>query len=371
MLCRFFKIKLIYAVIIVFLFIFSCTEKRDADSYVIKGKLSNIGASYFFLATEEEGAVKVDTIFVDSKGSFLHEGKVTHMIMASLYFDKKSWATSIFIDKGWNIEIKGDANRPDLIMVTGGNVNDDLTEFKKSNADLFNTKADIIQSVMESDTQVISQSQDIELKNIDFELINRANTYIQKNPGKIASVVLIQDFFKNPATAETLDKKLELLTGDALRFPLTKELTRYSDMQKQSQIGASAPHIQLKNGKKSLDINSFKGKYLYLTFTSRDSMIYDSEIPAMMKAYDNLKNKNVKFVSVVIDAPEGSVAPDSIKWDVYYDYRGWASDALKNYNVTEVPYGILISPEGRILERNIYASGLPAKMDEILKSAAK
>lgn len=366
------NIKYIYVVFLLsLLFVVSCSEKKDPDVYSIKGKLTNIDAPYFFIAIEDEGSVKVDTVFVDSKGSFLHEGKVSHLSMASFYFDQKSWVTSVFVDKGWSIEIKGDANRPDLIMVNGGGVNDDLTEFKRKNADLFNTKADIIQLVVDSDSQDITMNQDVELKNIDFELINRAGAYIDNNPHKIASVVLIQDFYKNPMTAEALDKKLNVLSGEALRFPLTKELKKYSDMLKQSQIGAQAPLVNLKNGKKSLDIKSFKGKYLYLTFTSRDSMIYETEIPAMMKAYSSLKNKNVEFVSIIIDAPENSTPPDSIKWPVFYDNRGWASDAFKNYNVTEVPYGILISPEGYILERNIYAALLPAKMDEILKSKNK
>jgi len=358
-------IKYISTTLLLLLLFAACSENKDTNSFTIKGKLSNVDAPYFLIATEADEQIKVDTIFVDSKGSFSYEGKTDRLTMASLYFNKKSWSTSVFLDKGWNIEIKGNANRPDLIMVNGGNINDDLTAFKKRNEDMFNAKADILQSLAGTTIHEIPQNKDAELKNVDFELTNRVRTYIENNPDKIASVVLIQDFFKNENFIETLDKCLDLLTGDALRFPLTKDLRKYSEMLKQSQVGAMAPVINLKNGNKNLDIKSYKGKYLYLTFTSRDSVIYSTEIPAMMKAYSELKNKNIQFVSVVIDAPENINPPDSVKWTIFYEDRGWASEAFKNYNITEVPYSILISPEGYIVGRNVYASALPAKLEEL------
>lgn len=362
-------IKNIYIIcsILALLLVFSaCSRDESGNSFSIKGRLSDVDAPYFFIAVEEDEQIKIDTVFVDEQGAFSYKGKTDHLIMASLYFDKKSWSTSIFLDKGWNVEIKGNADRPDLIKVNGGNVNDDLTLFKKKNSDLFGAKADILQSIASLDKGEVLQNKDAELKNIDFELTNRVRTYVESNPGKIASVVLIQDFFKNEAFLETLDKSLDLLTGDALRFPLTKELRKYSEMLKQSKIGAIAPAINLKNGNKSLNLDTFKGKYIYLTFISHDSTIYTTEIPAMMKAYVDLKSKNIEFVSVIIDAPEKSTPPDSIKWHIYYDQHSWASDVFKNYNITEVPYGVLISPEGYIVGRKIYPAILSLKLDEVL-----
>lgn len=347
------------------LVLIACSKDNNTTSFSLKGRLVNVDSPYFFITFEDENQIKIDTIFIDKQGAFSYKGKTENLVMASLFFDKKSWSTSIFANKGWNVEIKGDVNRPDLIEIKGGDVNDDLTSFKKKNKDLFSAKADILQTIVESDKDNISQNRGAELKNIDFELINRVKGYVENNPEKIASVVLIQDFFKNEMSIETLDDCLSLLVGDALRFPLTSELKRYSEMLKKSQVGAPAPLIDIKRGDEKLDIPAFKGKFLYLTFTSRDSVIYNMEVPAMMKAYTDLKNKNIEFVSIIIDAPEDSTPPDSIKWQLYYEPHGWASNALRNYNITEIPYGVLISPEGNIIARNIHPSTLLSKIEEI------
>ena len=352
---------------LVSLAVFACSDKSKDFNFTVKGSLSNLDSPFFYIATEAGDSISVDTIFVDKKGEFSYKGKVDALTTASLYFNKKSWSISIFLNKGWDVEIKGNVNRPDLIMVNGGSINDDLTSFKKNNADLFNSKANILQSIHDAGSTEITQNLIADLKNVNFELTNRARTYVEKNPDKIASVILLQDFYKSNTSIETLDHELNLLKGDAADCPLAQELRNYSESVKRSQVGALAPPISLKNDEKTFTLASLKGKYVFLTLASRDLNIYQAEVSAMMKSYSSLKNKNVEFVSIILDSQKDRQMPDSIKWKVFFDAKGWASDIIKDYNITEIPYSLFISPDGYILDRGISVIVLPEKVEELQK----
>lgn len=354
MVVRFLK-RIIPFLFSVLVFLSACSEKNKSDSFSIKGNLTNIDSPFFLIAIEKSDTIAVDTIFVDRKGDFSYSGNVDELSMASLFFNGKSWSTGVFVDNNLNIEVKGDADSPDLIMINGGQVNDDLTSFKKENKGLLNSKSRLLRSMLsESVNSEIHKDYDAELKNINFSLTNKAREYIEKNPTKIASVVLIQDFCKNNTSIEILDNLLTLLHGDAAGFSLTKDLLKYSEIAKKSIEGAQAPKLEIINEHVNFNLNSLRGKFVYLIFTSYDFDIYQTQVSALIRMYAQLKKEGVELVSVVIDAPEqGLSVPDSIKWKVVYDYSGWASSAVKDYNITEVPFGILIAPDGSIIGRGI------------------
>lgn len=368
MILKVFKTNVFGLFILLLLIMISCGEKKKDYDFIVKGKLDNINSPYFYITFDAVDTLILDTIFVDSKGEFNYKGNIDKLTMASLYFNEKSWSTSIFVNKDWNVEVNGDINRPDLIMVKGGAVNDDLTSFKKANETLFKSKADLLQAVDDESTNPeIVQNHITELKNVNFELTNKARVYVEDNPEKIASVILIQDFYKNSTSIEMLDRLLSLLTGEAATYPLSRDLKEYSEKVKLSEIGKKAPDFKLTLKGKTKDLESLKGKYVYLTFGLDKLELYTFEISTLIKLYPELKKKNVEFISVILDVNHNPVIPDSIKWDVFYDYKGWASNIVQDYNIISVPYGVLISPEGYILERDLKSVALEEKIKEIQK----
>ncbi|GAB6010562.1 DUF4369 domain-containing protein [Viscerimonas tarda] len=347
--------------------------KKGQTTFTIKGKLANLESPYIFIATENNDSIFIDTIRANRKGVFSYEGTVGHLTMASLFFEGKPWATSIFFDKGWNIEITGDVKRPDLIYATGGNINDDLTAVKKENIQLLNTKADLIARIDSASTPEMLQNYSSELKTINFELTNQGRQFIEKNPEKIASVVLIQYFFKNDISVEALDEALALLKGEAADFSLTTELKQYSEKIKSSQIGARAPAFELKNKDKDIRLYDYRGKYLLITFSAecKDDSVWTVP-PVITDSYDQSKDNKLEYLSVVMlcDKPVKQ-APDSIKWKVFYDTNGWNSDIVKAYNIVDVPNNVLISPEGVILGRRLSAISLIEQINELKKTDKK
>lgn len=366
---------LIVAIITVFA-ITSCSRFGKPDNaFTIDGSLRNVKAKYFLLATETSNdSLVVDTIRVNGNGSFSYEGKIDSISIAYLYLEENGVPVNIFINKGWNVKISGDAEVLDLIEIKGGSLNDDLTEFKKENKKLLESRARL-RTQQKNDTLKVNPTYETDMKNVEFEIASKAREYVKANPDKIASVILTYRYFKKNTNIEALDELVATLRGDAASFFLTKELKEYSAKIKKSQVGMEAPSFTLPNSaNRSINISNFRGKYVLLSFMSATCPFCEAEIPYMKEAYKTLqsKNENIVFVPVYIDSDQKDL--DSVKteistfpkdWVILIDKKGWAAESVGLYNITQIPYNILISPEGKILERDLTIASLPDKLAEL------
>ena len=356
----------------------SCGKKTD--SFEISGTLENVTGDHFFMSHEMGDSLIIDTISINQKGKFSFKGKVDTLTVMSLYFNENTKNTCLLVDKNWNVEMKGDMLYPDLIEVKGGEVNENLTDFKNKNKELLKSRTDILkeaeQSTLNNDSLPVKDYV-VELKNINFELANTAESYIKANPEKIASVMLLNTFFKDEASIARLDECLNLLKGKAIDFPVTADLKSFRDKVKLSAVGSYAPHFSIKNlDDKTVQLTGFRGKYLLLSFVGTTCEVCRQEKKDAIAVYNKLKKekKNIEFVSIVKDTEQTPLSKnisDSVKWDILPVDGGWGARIFDSYYVREIPYNILISPTGYILERDIHILALPGKLDEEIAKTDK
>jgi thiol-disulfide isomerase/thioredoxin len=353
---------------------------KNPNEYEITGKLDNVEDGYFFMSHESGDSVCIDTVFIDVKGEFSFRNEIDTLTEFSLYFNKNTKSTFVLVDKGWKVELKGDVLYPDLIDVKGGDVNDDLTGFKEKNKDLLKSRADILNTAEDSIRDVDSlvvKDYVVELKSINFELSNVAAAYVTANPDKIASVMLINTFFKDETSIPRLDKNLSLLRGKAVDFPLTAELKSFRDKIKLSAVSAYAPSFSLKNiQEKNVQLSDFRGKYVLLSFAATTCNVCRDEKRDAIEIYKKLKKKkvNIEFITIVKDVEQTPLSPDitdSVKWEIAPVKGGWAAKPFEAYYIREIPYNILISPAGIILERDLPIHAVPDKMAELTNTGKK
>lgn len=356
-------------------FIFSFTSCQDnSTEYQVSGSVENAMGDKFYISYEKGDSVFIDTINIDN-GKFSFRGEVTKPSIISLYFNENSKSTFIFVDKGWNVKIKGNLLFPDLLEIKGGDINNDLTDFKNKNKELLISRSKLLAEEEDrSNKDSLSfKNYVLNLKNINFELSNLAEAYIQTNSEKIASVILLDLFFRDETSVSRLEENIKLLKGAAAEYPLTQELKNYAQLVKKSAIGAKAPSFSEKElGGKEVSINDFKGKYILLSFVSTTCHSCIEEKHDAVKVYEEMKknNKNIEFVSIVKDTEQKALTSnitDSVKWHILPVSGGWSAKTFKDYRITEIPYNILISPLGTIVERNIHILALPQKFDEHIK----
>ncbi len=359
-------IKSILSLLLFSLVLFSC-QKND-NRLVIEGELSNLTTPYVIASSRVSDTIRVDTILVDKNGKFSYRLNVDTTTVFIFYFNDFTSSTIVFSDKGVNkIKMKGDAIFSDLIEIKGGEINENLTAFKKENENLLKQRSLLMKKVdFESDSlsnssTVISEKEEIAILNsLNHELAQNVEEFIISNPDKLSSVILINEFFKNNENPETLNRVLDYLKGDALNFPLTYKLKSHNQKLMLSAEGAKMPYFRLKVDKdKYLESSDFKNKYLLLSFLSLGSDDSKENINILKDVYVSLDTLDIQFLSVFIDSdtlPIRNISTDSIPWKIVIEENSWGSDIVDDYNINYLPFNILIDPQGKIITRNIPVS---------------
>ena len=366
--------------VILFIFIilsFSC--KNDKNTVTLKGEIANLENSEILVSYYAADTMAIDTIRSNKKGKFTYKNKIDTLTVFSLLFNNQTSSVLVFAHPNDKISIIGDAQITDLIKVTGNEINNELTSFKESNNDLLKQRSLLLHNLRNeraSDSlqngRVLTSTDEIaQINSLNQELMMNAEDYVQKNPTKMSSLILINDFFTNSENPKGLNRVLEYMQGDVLKSKMGLNLKAYSEKINRSAEGAAMPYFQLVDKKgDTIQSNDFRGKHLLLSFVSTAGKDSRDVVKALKKSYQNLSKDSVKFISIYIDSdvyPITHLESDSIPWTVVPEKKSWASDIVDAYNVEFIPNNILISPTGIITNRNIPA----VAVENALKNSTK
>ena len=104
-----------------------------------------------------------------------------------------------------------------------------------------------------------------------------------------------------------------------------------------------------------IDFSTFRGQYVYIDMWASWCVPCLREVPELQKLEKKLKNKNVAFVSISIDASEDSWKKKLKEKDMHGNQL-WNPDGTlgKALNVKGIPFFAIYDPEG-----NLYMHGAP------------
>lgn len=124
---------------------------------------------------------------------------------------------------------------------------------------------------------------------------------------------------------------------------LEKKLQKYGALK----IGATAPDIQLNATRKLSDLN----QNVLLVFGSSQCPHCTKELPDLEQLYRNqISNKvTVVYVSLDTDKTEFESQYKTKPWETFCDFKGWDTQAAKDYYVNATPTYILLDKNLKIL----------------------
>lgn len=344
----------------------SCNEEGGT---VIKGKIIHLEYPYILASYLSADTLAIDTIPVDRRGNFNYKSSIDTLTTFSLYMNNYESAVVVFADEGEKVTVKGDAQLTDLIQVNGNEINNDLTAFKMENEELLKQRGQLfvnLQQSIVSDSimnKTIARHDELSKLNVfNHELTLKAEDFIKVNPSKMASLILINNFFMNSDNPRALERVLGYLQGDMAKTQYATRLKFYSEKMNLSAEGARMPYFQLEDKEgKNIYSHDFTGKYLLLSFISMAGVESREAVELLRDEYAEMNKDSVSFVTVYIDSdiyPGDYADNDSIPWIVVPEKRSWGSDIVENYNVQFIPFNILMGPDGNIKVRNIPSQGV-------------
>jgi hypothetical protein len=94
------------------------------------------------------------------------------------------------------------------------------------------------------------------------------------------------------------------------------------------------------------------------------------ENPNLVASYARYKNKGLKILSISLDGQKDpwmkAMITDRMFWAHASDLKGWENSASQLYGISSIPASFLISPEGKIVSKNLRGEALDQKLNSVL-----
>ena len=134
------------------------------------------------------------------------------------------------------------------------------------------------------------------------------------------------------------------------------------------QVGKIAPDFTLPDPDgKPVSLKDFRGKYVLVSFWAGWCPDCRRENPFIVEAYNKYKGKNFTVLGVSLDRSRetwlNTIEQQGLTWTQVSDLKYWQGDVVELYAIRWVPTGILLDPNGKILNISL-------NEDELVKNLA-
>jgi peroxiredoxin len=368
-------LKPIVALLCAFVFV-SC---KDTNSYTINGNIKDIEIADIYIVTHTDSIARVDT--VQSKGGkFKFKSESENLQPVVIYMEKGNVWVTVWAKNNENITLAGNVNYPELILAKGGEINNLLTEFKtehkaaiKEKGDLrdkmlMNSKENNLEGAEIANAQFLSQ-----IKNIDRSLKVHVMDFIESHPSSIAGLVLIQDFLLDMENASDIQPVLSLITGEARENDLYTRLQAWSLKDQQTEVGSPAHDFNLLSTKNdTIRLETFKNKYLLLTFAASWSQFCEPDYPEWLAIRKAFPEKELGMITISLDENKSDweklAKEQGFTWTQVIENTGWSSAMVSLYNVSEIPCNYLIDKEQKIIGSKIPIDSIHSILTKEIKT---
>lgn len=153
--------------------------------------------------------------------------------------------------------------------------------------------------------------------------------------------------------------------------PYTKALDEVIS-NKEFKVGAPAPEFSIRGMKgEQIELKEYAGKYVLLDFWASWCGPCRREMPNVVKLYKECKNKGLEIIGISLDQKEDAwkkaVKELGMTWPQACDFLVWQSPVARKYNLSAVPYTVLINPEGKVEALNLRGEELVNTVKALLK----
>lgn len=348
----------------------ACQEK---GGYTINGTIADAKDGDYVYMRYYDGreSFTLDSAVVKN-GKFEFKG-MPDSVFAPKYITYGSGANSlvsmVFIEEG-NINVDFANNK-----TTGTPANDAFTAYNDKYT-LFDHQLGDIQRIYSTDTTLTDVQRDslvgaydkIMSECMDF-VYNQTETNIDNAVG--AYLLQTNGFsFEVEQTSALLEK----LPQKFLASSSMTRLKEYVDNAMNTVVGKKFIDFSMNTPEgKTVKLSDFvsKNKYTLIDFWASWCGPCRQEMPNVVAAYKQFKNKGFGIVGVSLDKDadkwKQAIKDLNITWPQMSDLKAWQCEGAQLYGVRSIPATVLVDQEGNIVARDLRGDEIAAKLGELLK----
>lgn len=174
---------------------------------------------------------------------------------------------------------------------------------------------------------------------------------------------------------EEIDRLSQLVHTFATAHPdwkMTSVMQDKVERYRKVAIGAMAPTLSAPgpDGKEEVNLQDNLGKVTLIDFWASWCGPCISQLPDLQAVYHEFKDQGFEIYGLSVDNKKekwlAALEKHDMPWLHASDLRGWQSPQAAAYNVTFVPYNVLLDAEGKIVAKNLHEKALKEKVKELL-----
>lgn len=318
----------------------SCSKK---DDFTLAGKIENL-SSDTILVYYQVPQFQLDTL-VCKERTFTYTISPDTFTMFSLILDAEE-TIPVFADKGQSVHISGTINEP---SIQGEGENKLMNE--------------IIQSLKAIPSHKISQ---------------KVDSFIQSNPNSFTTLYLLDKYYvrNDSANFEQLETLTKSLHGIIKDNPYMAQLQAKIESLKNYKKNQSILSLMGFDKKgESMKWSEVKDKHILLNFWASWHPQSITERDSLKSVLKEFKQEDLVVYNVSLDMDKDAwikaLDEETDLWKHICDFKGWQSAVVRNQNINQLPYNIILSPTKRILHRNLPKDEIEEKLKQLIKDKPK